>query len=108
METDNPQPEFHTFNYDDGHYKTLYTRKFENRQPFVPKDPKKIFAFIPGTVMKVFVKDKAKIRKGDPLLVLQAMKMNNIITSQINGVIKKVHVKHGELVSKTQILVEFK
>ena len=36
------------------------------------------------------------------------MKMNNIITSQINGVIKKVHVKHGELVSKTQILVEFK
>jgi biotin carboxyl carrier protein len=108
MNIENTTPEYHTFNYDDSNYRTLFTKKFTDRKPYIPPDPKKIYAFIPGTIQKVHVKDKAKVKKGDPLLVFQAMKMNNIITAQINGVIKKIYVKNGDLVPKTQLLLEFK
>ncbi len=108
MEEEQNTPEYHTFNYEDGNYRTLYTRKFRERKPYTPPDAKKFFAFIPGTILKVHVKDKSRVKKGDPLLVLQAMKMNNIITAHENGTIKKVYVKTGDVVTKTQLLLEFK
>ncbi len=108
MEAESNTPEYHVFNFDDGEYRTLFTKKFENRKPYEPPDPKKIYAFIPGTILKIYVKDKSKVKKGEPLLVFQAMKMNNVITAQMNGTIKKVYVKPGDLVPKTQLLLEFK
>jgi len=87
---------------------TLLTRKFHERKPYSPPNPKLIHAFIPGTIVKVNVKEKAKIKKGEPLLSLKAMKMNNDILSSIDGTIKKVHVKKGDIVVKNQLLVELK
>ena len=100
--------ELHEFNYDGLVLRTAYTRKFANRKPYEPPNPKKLTAFIPGTIMKVFVKDKDKVRKGDPLLTLQAMKMNNLILAPVDGSIKKVFVKPGEVVVKNYLLVEMK
>ncbi|HTX88954.1 MAG TPA: acetyl-CoA carboxylase biotin carboxyl carrier protein subunit [Bacteroidales bacterium] len=108
MDDQKNTPEYRTFNFDDGNYQTLFTKKFANHKPHVPRDPKKIYAFIPGTILKVYVKEKEKVRKGDPLLVLQAMKMNNILTAEISGSIKKIYVKNGDMVPKTQLLMEFK
>lgn len=108
MDPESNTPEYHTFNLDESNYRTLFTRKFTNRKPYEPPDHRKIFAFIPGTIIKVHVKDKKRVKKGEPLLVLQAMKMNNIITAEMNGTIKKVYVKAGDLVTKTQLLLEFK
>jgi biotin carboxyl carrier protein len=67
-----------------------------------------VAAFIPDTIMKVFVKEKDKVKKGDAMVVLQAMKMNNHILAPITGVIKKIHVKQTDNVAKNQILVEFR
>jgi biotin carboxyl carrier protein len=108
METENVQPEYITFNFEEGEYRTTYTKKFLNRKVYVPPDPKKVFAFIPGTIMKIHVKEKHRVKKGEPILVFQAMKMNNIITAPVTGVIKKVYVKVGDMVPKTQVLIEFK
>jgi biotin carboxyl carrier protein len=108
MENEEQKKEFHIFNFENVEYKTLYTRKFENRKPYTIPDPKKIYAFIPGQILKVHVKEGHKVKKDEPLLVLQAMKMNNILLSPMNGVIKKVYVKAGETVPKSQILVELK
>jgi biotin carboxyl carrier protein len=108
MDIENPEPQYTVFNIEDGEYRTTLTKKFLARKPYLPPDLKKIYAFIPGTIIKIYVKEKMKVKKGDPLVIFQAMKMNNILTAPINGVIKKVNVKVGETVPKTQILVEFK
>jgi biotin carboxyl carrier protein len=108
MDSENIQPEYITFNFEEGNYRTTFTKKFQNRKAYVPPDPKHIFAFIPGTIIKIHVKEKHKVKKGDPLLVFQAMKMNNIILAPIHGVIKKIYVKVGDMVPKTQMLIEFK
>jgi pyruvate carboxylase len=100
--------ELHEFNYDGFVVKTAFTRKFANRKPYEPNDPKKLTAFIPGTIIKVFVKDREKVKKGDTLLSLQAMKMNNLILAPFDGVVKKVYVKAGEVVVKNYLLAEMK
>jgi biotin carboxyl carrier protein len=107
MDIENPEPEYKTFNFEDGDYKTTFTKKFVNRKMYVVPDPKMVFAFIPGTIVKIYVKEKHRVKKGDPLLTFQAMKMNNILTAPIDGHIKKIYVKKGESFPKSQMLVEF-
>ena len=102
------KPEYHVFNFEEVEYNTLYTKKFQNRKPYTMPDQKNVIAFLPGQIIKIFVKEKKRIKKGEPLLILQAMKMNNVLVSPLNGVIKKVYVKAGENVSKSQLLVELK
>ncbi len=87
-------------------YKTQLTKKFLSRKEYEEKDPKKITAFIPGTIKKVFVKEGQKVREGDKLLTLEAMKMNNIITSPSDGNIKTINAKAGKTVAKNELLVE--
>jgi biotin carboxyl carrier protein len=100
--------ELHKFSYDGVEVETRFTRKYEMRVPYTPPDPRKVNAFIPGTIVKVFVKEKEKVKKGDQLLSLAAMKMNNILLAPVDGVVKKVYVKAGEVVIKKQLLVELK
>jgi len=108
MDIEEPKPDYIKMTFEEGDFLTTFTKKFSNRKPYVPPDLKKVFAFIPGTIIKVHVKEKHKVKKGDPLLVFQAMKMNNILLAPINGVIKKINCKAGDSVPKSQILVEFK
>lgn len=89
-------------------YKTLLTKKFLARKKYVPEDKCAIMSFIPGTIISVDVKEKQKIKVGEKLLVLEAMKMRNQILSPIKGVVKKIHVKTGERVANHQLLIEVK
>ena len=108
MDIENKEPDYQIFNFEEGEYKTTLTKKFLNRKTYNIPDPKKIYAFIPGTILKVFVKEKRRIKKGDPLLTFKAMKMNNILSAPMDGHIKKIYVKAGDTFPKSQILVEFK
>lgn len=67
-----------------------------------------IKAPMPGLVLKVLVEENAEVKKGDNLLVLEAMKMENILKSSTDGLVKKILVKQGDKVEKNQILVQFK
>jgi len=67
-----------------------------------------IKAPMPGLVLKVLVEENAEVKKGDNLLILEAMKMENILKSSTDGVVKKVLVVQGDKVEKNQILVQFK
>ena len=100
--------EFIDFKYEEISYRTTLTKKFANRTPYTPPDPRKIVAFIPGTIIKVLVKEGQKVQKGDTLLVLQAMKMDNHLLASVNGKVKKIFVKQGEIVPKHHTLVELK
>jgi len=67
-----------------------------------------IKAPMPGLVLNVKVTEGDEIKKGDNLLILEAMKMENILKSSTDGVIKKILVKQGDKVEKNQILIQFK
>lgn len=68
---------------------------------------KAIKAPMPGLVIKVVVTEGAEVQKGDNLLVLEAMKMENIIKSPSDGIVKKISVVKGDKVEKNEILIEF-
>lgn len=62
---------------------------------------------MPGLVLKVFVEEGAAIQKGDSLFILEAMKMENIIKSPVDTVVKSIKIKPGDKVEKGQILLQF-
>jgi biotin carboxyl carrier protein len=60
---------------------------------------------MPGLVLNVLVSDGQSVAKGDAVLVLEAMKMENIIKAPADGVVKKVAVVKGDKVEKNQVMI---
>ena len=87
-------------------YQTALTKKFLHRQRWSPKDPRMVTCVIPGIILKIQVRQGSIVHDGDPLLVLEAMKMQNNIAAPIEGKVKKVLVHVGDQVTKGQLLVE--
>jgi biotin carboxyl carrier protein len=67
---------------------------------------KEIKAPMPGLVLEVMVDPGQAVQKGDALLILEAMKMENSIKAQGEGVVKRIDVKKGQTVEKGAILIE--
>lgn len=67
----------------------------------------KLKAPMPGLILDIKVTAGDSVAKGDQLLVLEAMKMENVIKSPGEGVVKAIIVKKGDSVEKNQILIEF-
>ena len=88
-------------------YKTRLTRKFGMRK-IKPQleNPCVVKAFIPGLIKKIYVKEGDRIRKGEKLVVLEAMKMENQILSATSGIIKRIHIPEGKVVVKNELLIE--
>lgn len=65
-----------------------------------------VYAPMPGLIMDVMVDKGQEIDEGTPLMVLSAMKMENIILSQGDGTVKSVNVKKNDAVEKGQLIIE--
>ena len=65
-----------------------------------------IKAPMPGLVLEVSIKIGDSIAKGDSVCILEAMKMENVIKSMGEGVVKAIHVEKGDAVDKGQLMVE--
>jgi len=87
-------------------YKTRLSARFLNRKPYKPADPKMIMSFIPGTVLDILVKKGQIVKKGDDLMILDAMKMQNKLKCSSEGTVKKIFVNKGDKVSKGTDLLE--
>ncbi len=61
---------------------------------------------MPGMILNVLVNEGQAIKKGDTLLILEAMKMENALKAAADGVIKKIAVEKGTAVEKNQLLIE--
>ena len=66
-----------------------------------------IRAPMPGLILEINVKVGQPVNEEDPLLILEAMKMENVIFSPRDGIIKSISVNQGEAVEKKQLLIEF-
>ncbi|MCL4147810.1 UNVERIFIED_CONTAM: hypothetical protein GTU68_000861 [Idotea baltica] len=60
---------------------------------------------MPGLVLEIMVEVGQFVAVGDALLILEAMKMENVIKAQGEGVIKDIVVKQGAAVEKGQLLI---
>lgn len=89
-------------------YKTEYTNKYRNRVKWEKPDENQIHAFMPGTIIDVYVKPGDLVKKGDTLLILEAMKMHNNVQMPFDGKIASIHVKPGDKIPKKFIILEIK
>ena len=60
---------------------------------------------MPGLVLKVLVNEGQEFKKGDNLLVLEAMKMENILKAPVDGTVKGIKIKAGDKVEKNEVLL---
>jgi biotin carboxyl carrier protein len=93
-------------NIDTSLYKTRISKQFAKRKPYQPADPKLILSFIPGTVLEIMTSEGAAVKKGDNLMILDAMKMQNKLKCPMDGKVKTISVKKGDKVSKGTLLIE--
>jgi biotin carboxyl carrier protein len=68
---------------------------------------KELKAPMPGMVLNVLVKEGEEVKKGDSLVILEAMKMENVIKAPADCVIKDVKVVTGDKVEKNQVMMGF-
>lgn len=60
---------------------------------------------MPGKVLQVSARVDDEVKPGDPLLILEAMKMENVLSAEVAGTVREVHVKPGEMVEPGKLLV---
>ena len=104
--TEKEKTPFKTLNIEGTKYKTILTKKFTAREKWEEPDLSLIYSYIPGTIIKLYVKEGQKVKAGQRLLVLEAMKMRNLIHVPLDGIIKKINVEEGEKIPKGHIMVE--
>lgn len=61
---------------------------------------------MPGKILELLITDGDSVEEGQPVLILEAMKMENELKSPSKGVISKLHIQQGENVEKNQILID--
>lgn len=111
-----------SFDADEKTYKikvngNLYTVKLKDRfdillhsmgmDTLATKKVNELKAPMPGLVLDVRVQVGDVVKKGDPLVVLEAMKMENVLKSVADVTIKKINVEKGNAVEKNQVLIMF-
>jgi len=68
---------------------------------------KLIHAPMPGKILELYVQEGDRVELGNVVAVLEAMKMENEITSTVDGIVKALKVKPGDSVARDQVLIEF-
>ena len=100
----------------DGDYRLVFheghsfkVKKSESTS-FLPDDQgliaDKVIAPMPGVIIQYLVGEGEEVRANQKVLILEAMKMQNEIISQVEGKVKKITVKPGDTVAKDEVLVE--
>ena len=78
----------------------------EHAEPARPHGPRMLSSPMPATIIKVMAEPGAAFKRGDTLVVVEAMKMELPITAEHDGIVKAVLCHEGDLVQAGQTLVE--
>ncbi|USK70618.1 pyruvate carboxylase [Peribacillus asahii] len=71
-----------------------------------PSNPNQIGATMPGTVLKVVVSKGSSVKRGDHLLITEAMKMETTVQAPKDGIVKEVYAQAGDAISTGDLLIE--
>ena len=85
-------------------YMTLTTTKFDRRQKWQKADPKEVRSIIPGSVIEIFAVPGQKIKEGEVILTLEAMKMYTKVQMPFDG-IKSIDVAKGDRIPKNTVMI---
>jgi len=86
--------------------RSAVSTKTEKKPLSAPAGLSKIEAPLPGSIFKITSKEGDTVKKGDVLMIMEAMKMENNILAESDGTIKSIKVKEGESVLQGDVLVE--
>lgn len=86
-------------------YKTQYTKKFIERKIWKEPNSNEIFSILPGSVYSILVKKGDKVKKGEKLMIYEAMKMKNVISAPFDAVIEMINVEIGDKLPKGTLLI---
>ena len=75
-------------------------RKKSDKQPY-------LISPLAGKISKIFVEPGKEVNAGDKLLIIEAMKMENLVSATVNAKILKVNIKEGTIVSINERIIEF-
>jgi biotin carboxyl carrier protein len=103
-----PEDQLELFSVGEDSFYTTLSDKHKNRKPYSPINLKEIKAAIPGVIRKHYVKVGDKVKLGDKLIILEAMKMKNDILATDSGVVEEMVAKIGDRVPKDTLLVRLK
>lgn len=99
---------FRGFYYEVEVYDPLYKflKPLANESDFESLFFAKITSPMPGLVVKILCKEGDQVNKGDKVIIIEAMKMENALLTPISGYVEKIYVKEGIAVEKGATLVE--
>ena len=95
-------------NIDGTEYLTNSTPSYERKMKWSHPDDRIVTSIIPGTIVEILVKEGQSVVDGGAMLVIEAMKMNNQIKFERSGMVDKILVKPGDIVTKGQSLIILK
>lgn len=104
----NPLPTFEILETENGAYQTTLTNKYRKKNKWTAPDTKLVVSYIPGTITQIIAKKGQLVKKGEPLLTFNAMKMANTYAAPIEGIVEDILVEPGQPVPKGAALIKFK
>ncbi|MCR9266773.1 MAG: biotin/lipoyl-binding protein, partial [Alphaproteobacteria bacterium] len=82
----------------------LHVRLPEKEKPDMAK---LVVSPMPGLVVTVEVEEGQEVKTGEPLIIVEAMKMENVLRAETDGTIKSVKVEAGNSVAADELMIEF-
>jgi len=83
-------------------------KKPEAAAPAAPAEGQQVLSPIQGAVVKVVAKEGSHVKKGDVLLVIEAMKLENDVVSPFDGEVAKIMVEKGQTVTAKEVIALIK
>ena len=68
-------------------------------------NPGDLLALMPGKILKVLVSEGQKIKMGEPVIIMESMKMEQTIVSSADGVINSINVNEGETIEVGSVMI---
>ncbi|MBN2669932.1 MAG: biotin/lipoyl-binding protein [Bacteroidales bacterium] len=90
---------------------TIVRKRLPDQEAPKPKPEsslKSVLAPLPGNIFKMLVSEGQQVKKGETLLIMEAMKMENNILSEFEGTVHNIKVKEGAAVLQNDLLLEIK
>jgi propionyl-CoA carboxylase alpha chain len=69
---------------------------------------KQVLCPMPGLVVSIAVKEGQEVKAGEPVAVIEAMKMENVLRAEIDGIVKKINAKPGDSLAVDAVILELR